>query len=97
MTREEAIEVLQQDIPCEHDTDLIEALDMGIKALENQKSIIEELENLKEEIQGLIDFEESCCGNATLGYECLGVINERIEAIRGKNIEKERKDEIDRR
>ncbi len=37
MTREEAIEVLQQDIPCEQDTDLIEALDMAIKAL-GQKS-----------------------------------------------------------
>lgn len=36
MSREEAIEVLQQDIPCEHDTDLIEALDMAIEALEQQ-------------------------------------------------------------
>ena len=34
MTREEAIEVIEQDIPCEHDTDLIEALEMAIKALE---------------------------------------------------------------
>lgn len=25
MTREEAIEVIEQDIPCEHDRDLIEA------------------------------------------------------------------------
>lgn len=40
MTREEAIEVLQQDIPCEQDTDLIEAIDMAIKALE----MIEEFE-----------------------------------------------------
>lgn len=36
MTREEAIEVLQQDIPCELDTDLIEALEMAIKALEQE-------------------------------------------------------------
>ena len=36
MTNEEAIEVLQQDIPCEHDTDLIEAIDMAIKALEQE-------------------------------------------------------------
>ena len=34
MTREEAIEVIEQDIPCELDTDLIEALEMAIKALE---------------------------------------------------------------
>ena len=41
---------------------------------------IDELEKIKEEIQGLIDFEESCCGNTTLGYECLGVVNKSIEA-----------------
>ena len=33
MTNEEAIEVIEQDIPCEHDTDLIEALNMAITAL----------------------------------------------------------------
>ena len=33
MTREEAIEVIEQDIPCEYDTDLIEALNMAIAAL----------------------------------------------------------------
>lgn len=33
MTREEAIEVIEQDIPCEYDTDLIEALEMAIAAL----------------------------------------------------------------
>ena len=36
MTREEAIEVLQQDIPCEQDTDFIEALEMAIKALKQK-------------------------------------------------------------
>ena len=36
MTREEAIEVIKQDIPCEYDADLIEALDMAIKALEQE-------------------------------------------------------------
>ena len=91
MTREEAIARLKILTDYGYGEDL-EALDMGIKALENQKTIIEELEKIKEEIQGLIDFEESCCGNTTLGYECLGVINESIEAIRGKNIEKENKD-----
>jgi hypothetical protein len=33
MTREEAIEVIEQDIPCEHDRDLIEALEIAISAL----------------------------------------------------------------
>ena len=41
MTREEAIEVIEQDIPCEHDTDLIEALEMAIKALEQEPFDIE--------------------------------------------------------
>ena len=36
MTREEAIEVISQDIPCEHDKDLIEAFRMAIKALEQE-------------------------------------------------------------
>ena len=36
MTREEAIEIIKQDIPCEHDTDLIEALEMAVKALEQE-------------------------------------------------------------
>ena len=36
MTREEAVEVLKQDIPCEYDADLIEALDMAINALRTE-------------------------------------------------------------
>ena len=36
MTREEAIEVIKQDIPCEHDADLIEALEMAIQALSQE-------------------------------------------------------------
>lgn len=36
MTNEEAIEVLEQDLPCENDEDLIEAMAMAIEALEQQ-------------------------------------------------------------
>ena len=43
----------------------------------------EELQKIKDEIQDLIDFEESCCGNATLGYECLGVINNKLSELKG--------------
>lgn len=46
--------------------------------------VIEKLEKIKDEIQGLIDFEESCCGNTTLGYECLGVINNKIGELKGE-------------
>lgn len=48
------------------------------------KGIIEELEKIKAEIQGLIDFEESCCGNTTLGYQCLGVVEDRISELKGE-------------
>ena len=47
----------------------------------------EELEKIKTEIQGLIDFEESCCGNITLGYQCLGVIEDIISELKGENKE----------
>ena len=89
MTVEEAKEFISQSIKSDVDMALVAD---AIKALENQKTLQEELENIKNEIQGLIDFEESCCGNTTLGYSCLRVINESIEAIRGKNIEKENED-----
>ena len=36
MTSEESIEVIKQDIPCEHDADLIEALEMAIQALSQE-------------------------------------------------------------
>ena len=51
MTREEAIEVIEQDIPCEHDKDLIEALEMAKSALSENKgdlisrqAVLDELE-----------------------------------------------------
>lgn len=50
--------------------------------LYTDNDVIEELENIKTEIQGLIDFEESCCGNTTLGYECLGVIDNHISELK---------------
>ena len=49
-----------------------------------QALIVKELERIKEEIQGLIDFEESCCGNTTLGYQCLGVVEDRISELKGE-------------
>lgn len=49
------------------------------------KEIIEELEKIGEEIQGLIDFEETCCGNVTLGYQCLSVIDNKITELKGEN------------
>ena len=53
MTNEEAIEVIKQDIPCEHDTDLIEAFDIAIKAIE-QTTWIPVSERLPEDEQEIL-------------------------------------------
>ena len=53
MTREEAIEVLQQDIPCEYDTDLIEALEMAIQALEQEPKYCDRNICLRTEYNGI--------------------------------------------
>ena len=55
------------------------------RALRLGTPLEEELEKIKAEIQDLIDFEETCCGNTTLGYQCLGVINNRISELKGEN------------
>ena len=59
MTKEEAIEVISQDIPCEHDADLIEALKMAIKALEQEpcedavsRQAVDEIKELMTDING---------------------------------------------
>ena len=46
---------------------------------------IGQLIKLETEIQGLIDFEESCCGNTTLGYQCLSAIKDKISELEGEN------------
>lgn len=76
MTREEAIEVIEQDIPCEHDRDLIEALDMAISALSENKgepktghwiSHREHCENLRVMPSGLGAYE--WCSNCDCGID----------------------------
>lgn len=66
-------------------TDLVAKQNKESYQLGKKHGAIEELEKIKDEIQGLIDFEESCCGNTTLGYECLGVINKHIAELKGEN------------
>ena len=46
---------------------------------------VDELEKVREKIQSLIDFEEGCSGNTTLGYECLGIINDTLSDLKGEN------------
>jgi hypothetical protein len=50
MTRKEAIEVLAQDLPCETDEDLSEAMTMAIKSLEKQEDFIKILFDIQEAI-----------------------------------------------
>lgn len=54
------------------------------KEFQNQWGFIEELEKIRDEIQDLVDFEETCCGNAILGYQCLSVINNKITELKGE-------------
>ena len=58
MTVKEAIEVISQDIPCEYDIDLIEALNMATKSLEAWEKVIKEVQEyddwMSEEIVDLI-------------------------------------------
>ena len=68
---------------CEENDVLI--IDTFTYAIGNGKPLEEELEKIKNEIQGLIDFEESCCGDTILGYQCLGVIEDIISELKGEN------------
>lgn len=47
MTIEEAKEVIEQDIPCEYDADLIDALNMAIASLEEWEKVRQEIEDYK--------------------------------------------------
>ena len=60
------------------------SVDNILKACENAQPLSTELEKIKTEIQGLIDFEESCCDNTILGYECLDVIDKHISELKGE-------------
>lgn len=84
MTNQEAIEELkarkehyEMGDGCEF---LVEALEKGIEALENQKSIIEELENLKEDMWKTepngVSFE--------LKYNISKLIDRRIFKLKGE-------------
>lgn len=81
MTNEEAIEVIKQDIPCEHDTDLIEALEMALKALKREQQKYTRPRHC------------DCCGvllteeNNKCGYELCDECNERLEQEFGKGQE----------
>lgn len=96
MTREEAIEMLKSKLDGHTDTsyEWTETVRMAVQALEQTNGVIAELGKIKEEIQGLIDFEESCCGNTTLGYQCLGVIKDKISELKGESEVKEYKAEV---
>ena len=79
MTIEEAKEVIEQDIPCEYDSDLIDALNMAIKSLEEWEKVKAEIEDEK------IDFDinigmEKYYNNAI--DDVLQIIDEHLQEIK---------------
>lgn len=85
MTNEEAIEqfkyaidLIKQDGKDYLDERDIPMLKMGIEALENQKSVIEELEKIKEEISGRCIFSIS-------KIDVLDIIDNHISELKGEN------------
>ena len=76
MTREEAIEVIKQDIPCEHDTDLIEALELAIKALEQNERAEEWYKLFVEKLD-----EQQPCEDAVNREAVLDTLNQMDKAL----------------
>ena len=75
---EDYYEIIKHDVKVNHNDF------KPYKIIANGTPFSEKLEKIKAEIQGLIDFEESCCGNTTLGYQCLGIIEDRISELKGE-------------
>lgn len=72
MTREEAIEVIQQDIPCEFDADLLKAFEMAIQALEQ--------EPILDKIKEIVDEWQSDTWTDNFSLECMVKIAELVES-----------------
>lgn len=88
MTNNEAIEILKGAIkkPNTKDGYLGQALTMGIEALENQKSIIEELEKIKTKINYDGEhFKYDSDHYAIDLWEVNNIIDKRISELKGDN------------
>ena len=93
MTNKEAINILKDMIDYQWGfSDMeksigIDALKKGIEALENQKSIIKELEKIKTEIRKLTDINPDYPMDKTIHisrYEVQKIIYERIAELKGE-------------
>ena len=91
MNREEAIKILKDTLYDEKTpTDYLEAVKMGREALENQKSVIEELEMMWEKIRALPDINPDYPMDKTIHisrYEVQEIVYERISELKGENNE----------
>ena len=96
ITKEEAIEqfkyaidLIKQDGKDYLDERDIPILEMGIEALENQKSRVEELEKIKAEIdEPMRDTTDSYGrGYACAMFKCLEIIDNHIKELKGENNE----------
>ena len=81
MTIEEAMEVLKQDLPCENDTDLTEAMSIAIKSLEADRTIEKTLYAIREEMQYIKVAEQQIYGANSWRF------TNAIEAIINKHLE----------
>lgn len=89
ITNEQAIEILKDLWRYEHsefsEKEIREALEKGIKALENQKTIIDELEKIREEIKTHRD--EWIKGQDAEWHtydRCLVIIENHISELKGE-------------
>lgn len=90
MTNQEAIEQLKLNNPFMGGKDkelFSQAIDKGIEALENQKSVIEELEMMWEKIRALPDINPDYPMDKTIHisrYEVQEIVYERISELKGE-------------
>lgn len=87
LTNQEAIEQLKLNNPfmAGKEKELFsQAIDKGIEALENQKSVIEELEKIKAEIGEAYSYFDSA--DVHWGFNiCRDIIDTRIKELKGEN------------
>ena len=86
MTIDEAKEVIEQDIPCELDADLIEALHMAIASLEAWEKVRQEIQTIKLiEMPTDGEVQVNSCKNKTglkVKMEALAIIDRHLKEVK---------------
>lgn len=79
MTIDEAKEVIEQDIPCEYDADLIDALNMAIASLEAWEKVRQEI--IKQNAKVPTVQNEYLKGLKTAYAHTLAIIDEHLQEV----------------